>query len=136
MCIFVVRHCNNGSSRIQGIDFYLYYGPVSHAYLFRINISKVTIHWITDSILDASNAFQNKKFQFMKLFCVSTPPCYLIWSENTTLTILSIVIVVHFFVQFINGIKGTKTEVIEVNRLLYELVTVLKYNKSTINYSI
>ena len=51
-CKFVSRHCENGSSHIQGIDFDQSYSPVAHADLFRINIDIAAMHrFLTSKIL-------------------------------------------------------------------------------------
>ena len=51
------RHCENGSSQIQGICFDLSYSPVAHYEYFRINIAIADMHRLTTRILDVSNAF-------------------------------------------------------------------------------
>ena len=76
---FVVRHCENRTSHIKGIDFYQYYSPVAHADSFRINISIAIMHRLTARILDVINEFQNAKFPIHEKVCVSPPPYYLDW---------------------------------------------------------
>ena len=63
---FFARHCTEGSSQVQGIEFYHYYSKVAHAYSFRINIAIADMHRITARILDVSNELNNTNFPFMK----------------------------------------------------------------------
>ena len=74
---FVVRHCSNGSSQINGIDFYLSYSLVAHADLFKTNIDIVDMHRLTARTLDVINAFQNTRVPINERVCVSPPPYYL-----------------------------------------------------------
>ena len=60
------RQCTNGSYQIKGIDFDQSYSLVAHDDSFIINVAVASMHIITASILDVSNAFQNKMFLFMK----------------------------------------------------------------------
>ena len=65
---FVTHHFANGSSHIQGVDFYQSCSPVGHADSFRINISMADMHRLNASILDVSNEFHNKHFPINKKF--------------------------------------------------------------------
>ena len=80
---FVARHCENGSSHIKVIDFDQSYSPVSHADSSRINIAIASMHRLTASILDVSNAFQNTNVPIYERFCASPPPYYLDWFERS-----------------------------------------------------
>ena len=77
----VACQCANGSSQIKGTDFDQSYSPVAHADSFRINIAIASMHSLTASILDISNAFQNKNVPIHERVCVSPPPYYLNWFE-------------------------------------------------------
>ena len=73
--------CENGSSKIKGIDFYQYYNPVAHADLFRINIDIAAVHILTAKILDVSTAFQNTNVPIHERVCVSPPTYYIDFFE-------------------------------------------------------
>ena len=45
------------SSHIQGVDFDQSYSPMVHSESFRINISIVDMHRLSDRFLDVSNDF-------------------------------------------------------------------------------
>ena len=74
-------HCANGSSQIHGIGFDMYYIPVANSDSFIINISITAMHILTASILDVSDAFQNKTFPVHEILFVGPPPYYLDWFE-------------------------------------------------------
>ena len=53
---FIARHCENGRSNIQGIDFDQSYSPVAHDDYFITKISIAAMHRILVArILDVSN---------------------------------------------------------------------------------
>ena len=80
---FVVRHCANEGSQIQGTDFDQSYMPVDHANYFRINIYIMDIHRLTARIFDVSNGFQNINITIYKRVCVIPLPNYLYWFEKS-----------------------------------------------------
>ena len=80
-CKFVAHHCENGSSKIQGIDFYQSYIPVAHADNFIINIDIAAMHRLTSKILYVRNAFHKTNFPIREIVCVSPPTYYLDWFE-------------------------------------------------------
>ena len=71
------RHCANGSSQINRIEFDHSYNPVTHADSLIINIAIAYMHRLTDIILDVINAFQNTNVPIHERVCVSPPPYYL-----------------------------------------------------------
>ena len=108
------------SSQIKGIDFDQSYSPVEHADLFIINIDISDMHRLIASILDVSNAFQNKNLPLIKEFVsvhhliISTGlkversyPNVPLNKDNCP-----------FFLHCMNGIKGKKPDVRQRNRLL------------------
>ena len=56
---------------------------MSHADSFKINIAIVSMHILTDSTLDVSNAFQNTNVPIHERVCVSPSLYYLNWSEGS-----------------------------------------------------
>ena len=78
----VARHCVNGSSHIQGIDFDHSYSPVSHADSFRFNIGITAMHRLTASILDSINAFKNTNVPIHERVCNIPPPYDIDWFKN------------------------------------------------------
>ena len=64
------RHCANGISHINGIDFDRSYSPVSHADSLRIYIAIANMHRLTSRVLDISNAFQNTNVPILEGVCV------------------------------------------------------------------
>ena len=109
---------------------------MANADSFRINVYIASIHIITASILDVSNAFQNIKFLIHEIFCVSTPPHYLDWFERSYPNVPLNRDDVPFFLQCMNAIQGTKQAGRQWNRLLDEVVAILIYKKSTIYHAI
>ena len=55
---------------------------MAHACSFRINIDIVDMHIVNSSILDVSDAFQNKNVPIYEIVCFSSPPYYLDWFER------------------------------------------------------
>ena len=95
---FVACHCANGSSQIKDIDFDQSHSPVAHSDSFRINISIASMHRLTASILDVSNAFLfnlliMKEFVSVHHPIISTDLKYLI------LVFFLIEMMVHFFLS-------------------------------------
>ena len=78
----VISNCANGNSQIKGVCFDQSYSPVAHADSFRINTDITSMHRLTGSILDVSNAFQNTNFPIHERVCVSPPPYYIDWFES------------------------------------------------------
>ena len=94
------------------------------------------MHRITARILDVSNAFQNKNSPIHDIFCASPPHYYLYWfgryHPNVPLNRYGGT----FFLQFMDGIQGTKPDGKKWNILLDAVINILKYKKSTIYYAI
>ena len=88
------RHCENGSSQIQVVEFYKSYSPVEHAESFGINISNAAKHRLTARILYVIISFHNTNFPIHERVCVSKPPYYIYWFNPM---FLSIEMTVHFF---------------------------------------
>ena len=103
---------------------------------FIINISISAIYRLTARILDVSNSFQNKKFPIHEILYVSPPPyyldCFKIYYPNIPFNLYDGT----FFPRCKNVIQGTKTSGQQWNILLDVVVTILKYNKSTIYHAI
>ena len=91
---------------------------------------------LTDNILDVSNAFKYTNFPIHDRVCVSPPTYYLYWSEiyypNVPLNLDGGT----FYLRCMNGIQAGKTSGRQLNRLLDAVVTILKYNKITIDHAI
>ena len=64
----------------------------------------------TASILDVSNAFQNKNVPIHERFCVSLPPYYLDWFKIYYPNVPLNKDVGKCFLQYMNGIQGTKPD--------------------------
>ena len=77
VCKFVARHCENGSSHIQGVGFDQSHSPVAHADYSIINISSAALHRLAARILDISNYFHNANVPIHERVCVGPPPYYL-----------------------------------------------------------
>ena len=133
---FVARHCAKRSSQIQGIYFYQSYSLVSYADYFRINISITDMHRITSRILDFNNTPQNKNVTIHERVCASPPLYNLNWFEKYHHNVPLDQYKVTFYLQCMNGIQGTKLVKRKYNRLLDEMVTIIKYNKTTIDNDI
>ena len=133
---FVARNCANGSSQIKGIYFDQPYSPVVHAESFRINIAISSMHRLTVRILYVSNVFQNNKNTIHERVYVSLPPYYLDWFERSYPNVTLNRDDGPFFLQCMNGIQGKKPAGRQWNILLDAVVTILKYNKSTIDHAI
>ena len=133
---FVARHCSNGSSQIQGINFYESYSPVLHADSFRINIAIADMHRLTARIFYVSNLFQNKNVPIYEIVCVIPPPYYIDWFEiyypNFPLSRDEVI----FCLRCINGIQGTKPYRQQYNQILDAVVTIIKYKKIRIDHAI
>ena len=131
-----MHHCTNCSSKVQGIDFDQSYIPVAHADSFRINIAITAMHRLTARILSVSNASHNTNVLISWRFCVGPPPYYLDWFEISYPNIPLSWDDGPFYIQFMNGIQGTKPSRRKCNQLLDTVVTILKYNKIAIDNSI
>ena len=133
---FFARHCANGRSQNQFINVDRSYTPVEHSRSLRINIAFRAMNRLTARILDVSNEFHNRSFPIHERVYVSPPPYYIDWFEisypNFPLNWYEGL----FFLQRMNGIWGTKPYVQKLNRLLNSVVTIIKYNKSIIDYVI
>ena len=109
---------------------------MAHADSLRINIAISYIHRLTTRILDVSNAFKIQIFPFTKELFFSTPPYYLDWFEIYHLNVPLNLDNDQFYLQCMNGIQGTNPSERQWNRLLDAVVTILKYNKITIDHTI
>ena len=91
---------------------------------------------ITARILYVSNIFQNKNVSIYERFCISPPPYYLDWFEiyypNVPLNIDN----GELCLQCMDVIQGINPDGRQWNRLLDEVVTIIKYKKSTIDHAI
>ena len=96
----------------------------------------MTMHIVTASILDVSNAFQYTNVPIHEIICVSPPPYYIDWFERYYPNVNLNRDDGPFFLQCINWIQGTKPAGRQRNRLLDAVVTILKCNKTTIDNSI
>ena len=98
-----------------------------HVDSFRINIDIASMHRLTARILDVSNAYQNANVTIHERFCVSSPPYYIYCFEISYPNVTINRDDGPFFLQFMNGIQGTKPVRRQCNRLLDALVKILKY---------
>ena len=94
------------------------------------------MHRLTVSILDVSNTFQNTKFPIHEIFCISPTPYYLYWFLRYYSNVRLNLYYGPFFLQCINGIQGTKLVGRKCNKILGAVVTIIKYNKITIDHAI
>ena len=109
---------------------------MAHADPFRIKFDIAAMHIITARILDVSNLFQNKNVLIHERVCVSPPPYYINWFVISYPNVPLNRDDGPFCLQCMNGVQWTKPAGIYWNRLLDALVTILKYNKSTIYHAI
>ena len=109
---------------------------MSHSDSFRINIAIASIHILTSIILDVSNAFQNTNIPIHEIVCVIPPPYYLDWFEISYPNVPLNQDDGPFCLQCMNAIQGTKPSGRQRNKLLDTVVTILEYNKSTIDNAI
>ena len=130
------RHCANGSSQIKGIYFDQSYSPVAHADSFRINIAIASMHRLTASILDVSNALQSTDVPIHEKVCFNPPPQYIDQFERSYPNVTINRDDDPFCLQCMNGIQGTKPPGRKWNRLLDAVVTIIKYKKSTIDHDV
>ena len=109
---------------------------MAHSDSSRINIAIADIHRLANRIFDVSNSFQNKNVPIHERFCVSPSPyymdCFEFFYPNVPLNIYD----GPFCPKCMNGIHGTKPARLQWNRILYAVVTILKYKKRTIYYAI
>ena len=109
---------------------------MAHADSFIIKFSISDIHIFTASILDNSSSFQNTNVTIHEIVCVGPPPYYMAWFQKSYPNSPLNRYYGPFCPQFTNGIMGTKPAGIQWNYLLDEVVTILKYNKITIDHAI
>ena len=76
------------------------------------------MHRLTARILDVSNAFQNKNVPIHEIVCVSPPPYYIDWFEESYPNVPLNRDDGPFCLQFINGIQETKPTGRQWNRLI------------------
>ena len=84
------------------------------------------MHRLIASILDVSNAFQNKNFPIHERVCVISPLYYLDLFEISYPNVSLNRDYGPFCIQFMDGIQGEKPSGRQRNRLLDEVVTILK----------
>ena len=94
------------------------------------------MHIINARILDVSNAFQNTNVPMHERVCVSPPPYYLEWFERSYSNVPLNRDDGPFCLQCMNGIQVKKPAVRQRNRILDTVVTIIEYNKSTIDHAI
>ena len=109
---------------------------MAHYDSFRINIVIAAKHIITDRIIDGSNVFHNTNVTIIEIFCVGPPPYYIDWFERYYPNVPLNQDVGLFFIQCINRVQGTRPSGRQCNRLLDEVVTIIKYKKRTIDNDI
>ena len=109
---------------------------MAYADSFRINIAIEDMNRLTSSILHVSNVFQNKNVTIHERVCASPPPYYLYWFERYYPNVPLNLDDGPFCPQCMNGIRGTKPDGIQWNRLLDSVVTIIKYKKNTIYHAI
>ena len=109
---------------------------MANADSFRINIAVASMHRLNARILDVSDAFKSTNFPIHERVCVSPPLYYINWFEisypNVTLNRDDGT----FCLQCMNGIQGAHPYGRQWNRLLDTVVTIIEYNKSTIDHVI
>ena len=91
---------------------------------------------LTNKILDVSNAFQNKMFSVYERVFVSPRTYYLDYFEIYYLNGPLNWYGDPFCFKWMNLIQVKKTEKQEWNRLLDEVITIIKYKKITIDHAI
>ena len=109
---------------------------MAHADLFTINIDIADMHILTASILYISNEFHNVNVPIHEIFCVSTPPYYKEFFERSYPNVTLNRDAGPFCLQLMNGIQVKKPDGQQWNRLIDAVVTMMKYNKSTIDHAI
>ena len=109
---------------------------MSYADSFRINITIAYMHRVTASILDDSNAFQNKNVPIHERVCVSPPPYYLEWFKRSYPNVPLNCDDGLFCLQYMNGIQEKKPAGRQWNRLLDSVFKIIQYKKSAIYHAI
>ena len=109
---------------------------MAHTESFRIKIAITAIHILSARILDVSNAFKNTHVPIHERVCVSPPTYYIDRFEISYSDVPLNRDDGPFCLQFMHEIQGTKPYGRQWNRLLDEVVTIIKYKKSTINHDI
>ena len=94
------------------------------------------MHIITARILDVRNEFQNTNVTIHERVCVSPPPYYLDWFERSYPNVPLNRDDGPFCLQCMNGIQVTKPSGRQWNRILYAVVTIIKYKDITIDHAI
>ena len=94
------------------------------------------MHRLTSSILDMSNAFQNTNDPIHEMGCFSSQHYYLDWFEKSYRNIPFNQDGGQFFLQYMHVTEITKPSGWKLNRLFDAVVTISKYNKSTIDHDI
>ena len=132
---FIAYHCANGSSRIQGVDFDQFYGPVTHTHYFRINIAIMDMNRLIARVFDVSNAFHNTNVPINERVCVIIPIYYLYWLERYYPNVTSNQDDGLLCLWCRNGKQITKLYGWQ-KKFLEALVTILKYKIITIDHVI
>ena len=78
---------------------------MAHADSLRINIDIPSMHILTASTLDFSNAFQNKNVPIREIVFVSPPTFYLEWFERSYPNVPLNIYYGQFCLMCMNGIK-------------------------------
>ena len=94
------------------------------------------MHRLTAIILYVSNVFKNTNVPINERVCVSPPPYYLDWFERSYPNVPLNWDDGPFLLQCINGSQGIKPAGKKWNRLLDEVLKILKYKKSTIYHAV
>ena len=104
--------------------------PSESKFLSWIWMDSLTLFWM--SIMHS----RIQIFSIHERLCVSPPPYYIDWFEKYYPTVHLNQDEVPFFIQFMNGINVTKPSGWQWNRILDAVITILKYNKITIDHAI
>ena len=94
------------------------------------------MHRLTASILDVSNAFQNKNLLIYERLCVITPPFYIDWFEKSYPNVTLNRNYGTCCILCMNVIQGGKPAGWKWYRLLDAVVTIIKYKIITIYHDI
>ena len=109
---------------------------MAYAGSFKTNIAITAMHILNARVLYVSNVFQNINVTIHEIFCVSPPPYYLDWFERSYPNVPLNRYDGTFCLQCMNIIQGTKIAGRQWNIILDAVVTILKYNKGTIDHAI
>ena len=94
------------------------------------------MHRLTASILDVSNAFQNKNFPIHEIVCFSPPPYYINWFEISYANVPLNRDDGPFCLHCMNGIQVTNPSGRQWDILLDAVVIIINDKKITIDHDI